>query len=262
MKWRLLCSRRALCSLFASFVYAIGASAQTLTLQRNAVSGALVSIAQERSWDRSTCDPRTVAVNILEQPTNGSVTIREETLRIPDATLRGGSSGPCSGRAIIGKQLYYQSKPGFVGADRIVYATTYGGSHTEQTVVSVTITNQPMPLPPSQVPRPMSYRTVTSGLATDIGSVTRWGLSCEPLPPTLIIVEPPQYGVTTVRDEPAAIPARDSEGNPVSCVGRLTVRKALYYQSQPGFQGTDHLVYDTEHGRYAVEIRVSVGSSR
>jgi hypothetical protein len=137
MKWRLLYSRRALCSLLVSFVYAIGASAQTLTLQRNAVSGALVSIAQERSWDRSTCDPRTVAVNILDQPTNGTVTIREETLRIPDATQRGGSSGPCSGRAIIGKQLYYQSKPGFVGADRIVYATTYGGSQTQQTVINV-----------------------------------------------------------------------------------------------------------------------------
>jgi hypothetical protein len=262
MKWRLLCSGRALCSVLVSFVYAIGASAQTLTLQRNAVSSALVSIAQERSWDRSTCEPRTVAVNILDQPANGTVTIREETSRIPATTPKGGSTGPRSGREIIGKQLYYQSKPGFVGADRIVYATTYGGSQTEQTTINVTITNQPMPPPPSQVPRPVSYRTVTSGLATDIGSVTRWGLSCEPLPPTLIIVEAPQHGVTTVRDEPAAIPARDSEGNLVSCVGRVIVRKALYYQSQPGFQGTDHLVYDTEHGRYAVEITVSAGSSR
>jgi len=262
MKCRPRFSRYALCFVLVSSVYAVSALAQTLTLERNAVSGALASVAVERSWDPSTCDPRTVTVAILEQPTNGTVTVREETLRIPATTQSGGSTGPCSGREIIGKRLYYQSKPGFVGTDRVVYATIHGGSRTDQRVINVTVTSQPMPLPPSQVPRPISYRTVTSGLATDIGSVTRWGASCEPLPPTLTVVEPPQYGVTIIRDEPAAIPARDANGNPVSCVGRLTVRKALYYQSQPGFQGADHLVYDTEHGRYRVEITVSASSSR
>src|SRR5205807_975837 len=131
-----------------------------------------------------------------------------------------------------------------------------------QTVINVTVASQPTPLPPSQQPRPTTHRTAQSGIATDIGSVTRWGVSCEPLPPTLVVVEPPQYGVTTIRDEAATIPVRDSSGNPVACAGKPTVRKALYYQSQSGFQGADHLVYDTEHGRYRVEIAVGGGGSR
>ena len=262
MTCRLLSSRHVFCAVLILSVTAVSVSAQTLTLQRNAVSGVLASLTEERSWNPLTCDPQTVAVTILEQPTNGTVTIREETLRVPDATLRAGSTGPCARRPIVGQHLYYQSRLGFIGADRIVYSTNYGGSQTHQTVVNVTVTSQPIPLPPSQQPRPTSYRTVQSGIATDIGSVTRWGVSCEPLPPTLVLVEPPQYGVTAIRDEAAAIPGRDSSGSPVACAGRPTVRKALYYQSQPGFQGADHLTYDTEHGRYRVEITVGVGSSR
>jgi len=261
MRGLLFPSRYAFCWALTSVAVTVAVSAQTLTLERSAVTGALASIAEERTWDRSTCEPQRTFVSVVGQPTNGTVTIHEEELRIP-TTVRGDPTGPCAGRPITGQHLYYQSKPGFVGSDRIVYATSHDGDPPRQTVVNVAVTSQPMPLPPNQAPRPVSYRTVTSGLATDIGSVTRWGVSCEPLPPTLILVENPQHGTTIIRDEPAAIPGRDSEGNPVPCVGRTTVRKALYYQSQAGFQGMDHVVYDTEHGRYRVEITVSGGSPR
>src|SRR2546421_128869 len=125
-----LSSRYFLPSLLLLSVYAVSVSAQTLSLQRSAVSGALASIAEERSWDSATCNPQTAAVTILAQPANGTVSVREETLRIPNATPRGGSTGACAGRPIIGQHLYYQSRPGFVGAEQIVYSTNYGGSQT------------------------------------------------------------------------------------------------------------------------------------
>jgi len=262
MTCRIRLSPSALCAVLVSSACVVPAGAQTIALQRGAVSGLLAAISEERSWNAATCEPQAITVTILEQPTSGAVTPREETLRIPDATLRGGSTGRCSGQPIIGKRLYYQSKPGFVGVDRIVYATSYGGSRAQQTIINITVTNQPVPLPPSQLLHPTVYRMVTSGKSTEIGGVTRWGPGCDPLPPTLVIAEPPKYGVTAIRDEPATIPSRDSNGATVSCAGRPTVRKTLYYQSQPGFQGTDHLVYDTEHGRYRVEIAVGVGSPR
>jgi hypothetical protein len=59
-----------------------------------------------------------------------------------------------------------------------------------------------------------------------------------------------------MRDEPARIDRTDANGNPVSCAGYPTMRRALYYQSSPGFRGADRVVYGTEHGKYIVDITV------
>ena len=74
-------------------------------------------------------------------------------------------------------------------------------------------------------------RAVPSGIPAVVGDVTRWNRTCEPQPPTLVIVEEPQHGTVGMRDEAATVPTVDANGRPVACAGKPTVARRLYYQS-------------------------------
>ena len=141
----------------------------------------------------------------------------------------------------------------------LICLITLAGSAQSQQLLPVPSLGAPLStgqLPPSDHPMPGRQVTVPSAVPTAVGGVTRWSGSCLTMPATLVIVESPQHGVTGMRDEQSVIPARNASGESVACAGYPVVRKALYYQSSPGFRGADRMVYATEHGRYTVEITV------
>lgn len=117
-------------------------------------------------------------------------------------------------------------------------------------------------LRPTDEIRATVTRTVPSAIPAVVGDVTRWNRSCEPQPPTLVIVEEPQHGTVGMRDETATIPSLDAGGRPVACAGKPTPARRLYYQSSLGFLGADRVVYGTEHGRYVVMISVTAPGQR
>jgi hypothetical protein len=129
------------CAFFAAAIFLCTASAiaQTVAVQRIAASGIASPISNERAWDWTSCAAQTVVVTIVEQPKNGTVTIRDETMNIPATTNRAGSTGVCAGKPINGKRVYYQSRPGFFGTDRLVYSTNYGGHGTAMTVIEISV---------------------------------------------------------------------------------------------------------------------------
>jgi hypothetical protein len=92
-------------------------------------SGAESVIGRTTFWDGG-CRPRAVKVTITRAPTNGTAWVKQG----PN-TVR--TAGRCVGREIIGKQIMYQSKPGFQGSDVVSYENL--SDRGEKSSITVTI---------------------------------------------------------------------------------------------------------------------------
>lgn len=90
-------------------------------VSRTVSSGVESQIASATFWT-SDCASRSVTVTIKKGPSNGTVSVRDGLNRVTE-NPRFGTAGRCVGQQIMGKQIVYRSKPGFRGADVIVYET-------------------------------------------------------------------------------------------------------------------------------------------
>lgn len=81
-----------------------------------------------------------------------------------------------------------------------------------------------------------------SGVLTPLRSHQNHNKRCASRPLPLTIIEQPQHGTATVREEAVKVPEKQTVGN--SCPGALVNGKRIYYQSEPGFKGNDRLVYE------------------
>jgi hypothetical protein len=104
---------------------------------RNAPSGVEALVDSLAAWDNN-CAPRPMDVRIVEPPRNGAATIRDGTARINTARW-GSAPEACRGREIAGKQLYYQSKPGFRGADRVGFLASFNGAEWHRYEIRITV---------------------------------------------------------------------------------------------------------------------------
>jgi len=100
-------------------------------------SGAASPLNREMSWNKE-CEARLTPIIIAEQPRHGTLAIREETMPVP-AVAAVGTSGACAGKLIMGRRLYYQSEPGFRGADRILYDVRYGNGEWHRKTVDIAV---------------------------------------------------------------------------------------------------------------------------
>jgi hypothetical protein len=71
------------------------------------------------------CAPGGQRVDLLSQPSYGRATTRDEWTVIPEMGPRG--PRPCAGVRTLGKQIYYQSNPGYRGLDRVIFEHSYAG---------------------------------------------------------------------------------------------------------------------------------------
>jgi hypothetical protein len=105
-------------------------------------------------------------------------------------------------------------------------------------------------------------RRAPSGFASKIRAEVGWTRDCAARPIDIRLVEPPRNGTITFRDETSWIPAKTDFGPETpACVGKMILGKSIYYQSNPGFHGTDRCVYLISFGgdpwkRYEVQINV------
>jgi hypothetical protein len=105
-------------------------------------------------------------------------------------------------------------------------------------------------------------RHAPSGVAAPLAMETRWGPDCGAQSLETRIVERPRNGTTAIRDEPTTIPAKPRFGSTAeACIGRPILGKRVYYQSNPGFRGTDRVGYlvsyhGSEWHRFEVQITV------
>jgi hypothetical protein len=101
-----------------------------------------------------------------------------------------------------------------------------------------------MPSIPAPTTTNSSVVHAQSGIDARIREHQAWGPDCTPRPVNIRIVEPPQSGTATIRDETLPVSAAGSHpNNDPACIGRPIAGKSIYYKSNPGFRGTDRLGY-------------------
>lgn len=101
---------------------------------RTVDSGSESAIARSTFWN-SECNARAVTVTIKQPPANGKVSVREGLNPVVE-NPQFGTAGRCAGKQVMGKQIVYQSKPGFHGSDVVVYESfSDRGEKTSTTVI-------------------------------------------------------------------------------------------------------------------------------
>jgi hypothetical protein len=108
------------------------AGAQELKLTRDVTSGAEARIAVDKVWGNRDCQAQPISITVTRPPQNGEISVRDTTTTIPDST-RKGSTGPCAGKPVNGKQILYRSKPGFRGVDTVTYRMESASGKTKTT---------------------------------------------------------------------------------------------------------------------------------
>src|SRR5215207_4529331 len=84
-------------------------------------SGVKFEVTTHARYD-SQCQPNRVSIKILEEPTNGKLTVEPKTMEVragPERDIP--QQAHCVGKIVEGVAIYYQSKPGFVGQDSFRY---------------------------------------------------------------------------------------------------------------------------------------------
>jgi len=66
------------------------------------------------------CATKRPNIRIKQKPANGTISIRDEKMKIPGGPADIGSKGPCIGRTVIGRVVYYTPNDGFTGKDEIL----------------------------------------------------------------------------------------------------------------------------------------------
>jgi hypothetical protein len=85
-------------------------------------SGVKSQIAAHMALSSRTCEGYRIVIEILTAPTNGTLTTEPRNRVIPPVTSRGVQQpSQCVGKTATGLAIFYQSKPGFVGQDRLKY---------------------------------------------------------------------------------------------------------------------------------------------
>ena len=85
------------------------------------------------------CGPPAVAgqeFTVVKQPANGSITTRQATAELKNAT---GPNEKCKGKSFPAVQVYYKSKDGWKGSDSFSYKFGPAASKPQEQTVNVTV---------------------------------------------------------------------------------------------------------------------------
>jgi hypothetical protein len=109
--------------------------------------------------------------------------------------------------------------------------------------------------------------TVPSGVKTQIATHDRFDKQCRPNRVEISVIAPPANGTVSTEPKDIVVKAQNRYGDtqPSQCVGKTVAGVAIFYQSKPGFVGTDSFRYrrsnpDDANDRFNMEIlyRVTV----
>jgi hypothetical protein len=117
----------------------------------------------------------------------------------------------------------------------VVAGLLLGGATGLLQVVDTAFANEPVPDP--------VYLTVDSGADLRLSSPTFWDSGCNPLGVTVTVTQPPAHGTVTVVAGLNTANPHPRFGTAGRCGGTLIMGKRVVYRSQPGFHGTDYVVY-------------------
>jgi clan AA aspartic protease (TIGR02281 family) len=107
--------------ILSSLLASISSSAPALAETANVTSGVKTQIATHSRFDNQ-CRSALVRIVVLDPPRNGTVTSAPSDYVVPVRNLSGVMQPPrCVGQTLQGVAVFYQSKPGFVGADTFRY---------------------------------------------------------------------------------------------------------------------------------------------
>lgn len=109
--------KKATCLAVACTIVPAVAGAADRTVQ----SGVKTEIATHSRFDRD-CKPVRVDIKVLTGPNYGTVTHEPKDMVVPAQNPKGEKQpSKCVGRTIQGIAVFYQSKPGFTGEDKVRY---------------------------------------------------------------------------------------------------------------------------------------------
>jgi|SRR5579871_2832581 len=107
--------------------------------------------------------------------------------------------------------------------------------------------------------------TVQSGVRTRITTHARFDNQCQPKAVEIQIVAAPANGTLTSEPEDFLVPEQNARGErqPRQCVGKKIAGVAVYYQSKPGFAGSDDVRYrrvttTDPNDRFNIEISYTI----
>jgi hypothetical protein len=90
-------------------------------------------------WFDDNCVASPMEIRIVEPPRSGAATIRDETETIPANSKFRTTPPACIGVRRAVKSIYYQSNPGFRGADRLGYSVGLGGGQLRRVEVQISV---------------------------------------------------------------------------------------------------------------------------
>jgi len=87
--------------------------------------------------------------------------------------------------------------------------------------------------------------SVASGVKTELAIHSRFGFDCKPAHVVITLLKMPDNGTVMVEAKDYLVPAENKYGvkQPPQCVGKTMRGVALFYQSKPGFVGSDSFRY-------------------
>ena len=92
------------------------------------------------------------------------------------------------------------------------------------------------------VPDPI-WLTVDSNADLMLSRPTFWDRACHPLGVTVTVTQPPAHGTVSVVAGLNTANPNPRFGSPGPCGGTLIMGKRVVYRSEPGFHGSDYVVY-------------------
>ena len=108
------------------------------------------------------------------------------------------------------------------------------------------------------VPDPVRL-TVDSGADVRLSSPTFWDSACHPLGVTVTVTQPPAHGTVSVVAGLNRANPHPRFGTAGRCGGTLIMGKRVVYRSEPGFHGTDYVVYHYVSARgHRAEAHVNI----
>jgi hypothetical protein len=117
----------------------------------------------------------------------------------------------------------------------IVAALLLGGATGPLLVADSAFADHPVPDP--------IWLTVDSGADLVLSRPTFWDRACHPLGVTVTVTQPPAHGTVSVVAGLNTANPNPRFGSPGPCGGTLIMGKRVVYRSEPGFHGTDYIVY-------------------
>jgi len=106
---------------------------------------------------------------------------------------------------------------------------------------------------------------VPSGKKTQITIHSRFDAACHAARVTITVLKPPANGTVTTEPQDYVVPARNRNGvaQYAQCVGKAMRGVAIFYESKPGFVGTDSFRYlrvnaDKADDRFNQEVSYTV----